>query len=347
MQITKSYTCKISGTAAKLHVLEEQLSELKKLSAFIFSLPNKRNFKEIYKISRENFPKLHSKILQNFLRFSYWKLGKKQPKTPVNPTIYLDYQNFNVKITENKLTNFWLRFMKNNFPLFGKYLSSRILEPEKIKLIQIVKRKDNLYCKLSYVQDLPEVSTAEGGSDIGLDMNFKTVVLSDNSFFSMAQLAHRKLEHKKNKRDLGNYTKDFTHKMTTGIANYLQSTGVSRLVLENLKNLRKSACRKQGKSKGRMINYIINSMPYGMVATQLVYKCLDRGIKVEFCSPAYTSKTCSRCGSVNTARPKQNEFVCLDCDFLLHADLNAARNIVCRAISPLDGPTMTAALPAV
>jgi putative transposase len=59
----------------------------------------------------------------------------------------------------------------------------------------------------------------------------------------------------------------------------------------------------------------------------LKYKCLDRGIKVEKIHPAYTSKTCSRCQSKNTRRPRQDQFVCLDCNFQLNADLNGSRNI--------------------
>jgi IS605 OrfB family transposase len=344
MQITKSYTCLISGTRAKLAVLDDQLSDLTQLSEFVFSQPNRRNFNEIYKICREKFPKLHSKILQNFLRYSYWKKGK-QPKSPVKSTIYLDYQNFGVQINNNILTNFWIRIMKRNFPLLGKFLSSRILDPSKIKLVQIFKKHNNLYCKLSYTHELLE-ARAEG-SAVGIDMNYKTVVLSDNHFFSMAKLAHRKLEHKKNKRNLKNYTFDFSHKLTTTLANYLQRQGTTVVVLENLRGLRKSACKKTGKSKGRLINYIINSMPYGMIASQLSYKCLERGIRVEFCNPAYTSQTCSKCGSRKTRRPHQKEFVCCDCGIQLHADLNAAKNIVKMAKSQYDGPLENLALSAV
>ena len=345
MKLTKSYTCKISGTRAKLDVLESMFSELDKLSKFIFANKEiQKDFNKLYKICRLQFPSLHSKILQNFLRFGYWKKGK-SPKSPVKSSIYLDYQTFNLQINSNKLTNFWLKFAKRKFPLFGKYLISKIVDPEKVKLIQLFKRKGNLYCKLTYVQDLSDSVRSEGPT-VGLDMNFRTVVLSDNSFFSMSQLAHRKLEHKKNKRKLGNYTKDFTHKLTTEIANYLQSIGASRLILEDLKNLCKSVCKKQGKSKGKLVNYIINSMPYGMVAQQLVYKCLDRGVEVSFTNPAYTSKMCSRCNSLNTARPTQNTFVCNSCKLALHADLNAARNIEKRAISQLNGPPETTAQPA-
>jgi putative transposase len=65
----------------------------------------------------------------------------------------------------------------------------------------------------------------------------------------------------------------------------------------------------------------------------LEYKCLDHRIKVEIIEPQYTSKDCSRCGSSDTQRPSQSSFKCGSCNFNLHADLNAARNIRMRYTS--------------
>jgi len=46
---------------------------------------------------------------------------------------------------------------------------------------------------------------------------------------------------------------------TIQIADELQQKGIDVLVLEDLRSLRKSASKKLGSSKGKMINYIINS----------------------------------------------------------------------------------------
>jgi putative transposase len=212
----------------------------------------------------------------------------------------------------------------------GKYLSKKILDPSKVKLVQIFKNSKGLYCKLSYVEEIPDINVENPTRIVGLDVNAKRMVLSNNIFYNIKRLYHRKLENWKNnyqKHNLQNYTKDFLHKLTTQIAEELSTQGVEVLVLENLKNLRKSASRKLGTSKGRKLNYIINSMSFGMFQNFLKYKCLDRGIKVEFIQPAYTSKTCSRCKSLKTLRPAQDKFVCQDCGFQLNADLNGSRNI--------------------
>jgi transposase len=55
------------------------------------------------------------------------------------------------------------------------------------------------------------------------------------------------------------------------------------------------------------------------------YKAETFGKTVVYVNPAYTSKTCSRCGQ-RGAR-KGLVFKCKHCGFELNADLNASRNI--------------------
>lgn len=331
---SKTYTCLISGNKSKIFFLQEQVEIIEDLSWYIFQLKQRFgirwwfNQKILYHQCRRFFPELNSKVVQNFIRFSYSiKKGMKLPKNPVNSSIILDYQNFDFSIFNNKLTKYWLRFQKRNFPLLGKILT-KIKHSDKIQLVQIYKRSNKFFCKLVVVKELQE--PVSSSNIIGCDVNYKRIVFSDNSFKHIKQLAHRKIEHKKNnqrKRNLTNYTKDFLHKLTTQISDELQQKAIEVLLLEDLRSLRKSASRKFGTSKGKMINYIINSFPYSMFQKFLKYKCLDRGIKVVNINPAYTSKTCSRCNSRNTLRPRQDQFICLDCNFKLNADLNGSRNI--------------------
>lgn len=151
----KSYTCKISGNNSKLEFLEETLDIIQDLSWFVFTLGTKysenwwEDQKILYHHCRRFFPELHSKILQNFISLYKSKGERTLPKhKPIKAGIFVD-QNMDIKINNsNKLTNFWLRFCGRNFPLFGKYLKKKFLEPEKVKLIQIFKNSKGLYCKL-------------------------------------------------------------------------------------------------------------------------------------------------------------------------------------------------------
>lgn len=333
MKSTKSYTCLISGNKSKIQFLEDLLNEIDNLSLFVFNQGKNSwfNQKQLYHSCRQNFSNINSKILQNFIRYSYAiKKGIKLPKKHVSPSIFVDYQNFDFEIYSNKLTNYWLRFCKKNFPLLGEKILKKIKNPKQVKLVQIFKRNNKLYCKLTVVEEISDITIQNPSKIIGCDVNYKRIVFSNNSFKMIKQLAHRKIEHKKNKqnkRNLTNYSKDYLHKVTSQIAKDLSTQGIEVLILENLKNLRNSASRKRGTSKGKLLNYIINSFPYSMFQNFLKYKCLDLGIQVEFINPAYTSKTCSRCGSLNTSRPKQETFICIDCNFQLNADLNGSRNI--------------------
>ena len=325
METVKSYTCIIRGTQSKTAALDQIYKDLQILSDLAFKNYKSLKLKDLYALARIQIPTLNSKILQNFLRFSYYKKKAWKIKSPVKPTIYLDYQNFKFSKSE-RVTFFthWLKFSRTLFPLCGNWPLDKIANAKRINLVTIRKSKDRFYCKFSCVFEAAAVSE---GHSVAADVNIKKIVFSNNTFCSLAMLAHRKLEHKKNKQQLGNFTTDFLHKATTKICDDLVAQGVKHLVLEKLTHIRKSTCRKLGTSKGKHLNYLINSWPYAMIQSFLSYKCLERGIAVEFVDPAYTSKTCSRCGSRNTSRPVQNSFICNDCEHTLHADLNAARNI--------------------
>ncbi|MEA3296156.1 MAG: transposase [Patescibacteria group bacterium] len=340
-KLVKSYTCKIDGNSDKVDYLYTTLNQIDQLSWYAFELGNqfeKRNWwynlSKLYRQCRRMFPEINSKILQNFLRFHFTIVsGKMKPRKPPKPSVLVDYQSFNIQNNlDTKITNLWLRFSKRNFPLFGKYLFTRITDFNKVKLVQIFNRKDKLYCKLSYVQEISE--PIGNHNPVGLDFNTKNITLSDNQFYKFNKLYHRKIEHYKNKRNINNYTKDTVHKLTSKLVKDLQHKGQEVLVLEDLSKIRRSASRKRGTSKGRKLNFIINSMPFYMFKQFLEYKCLENGIQLKLINPKNTSKICSKCGSLNTKRSTQDKFKCLDCNFNLHADLNGSRNIWSRYTHP-------------
>ena len=335
MRLNKSYTCKISGNMEKVNFLKNNFEIIEQLSWYATTLGNyydKRwfyNLGRLYHQCRKYFPELDSKLLQNFLRLHFIALNRKmKPVKPPKPSICLDYQKFNIRIDKSThITNLWLRFCRKNFPLFGKYLFKQIPNFSKVKFVKIYQKHNNFYCKLVYVNEVEnkvdQSTNFKNSKAVGLDINAKRLVLSNNKFYSLKKLYHTKIEYYKNNlrgHNIKNITRDVAHKLTTQIVKDLQFKNVEVLILEDLTNLRRQ------KHKGKKLNYIINSLPFAIFRDMLTYKCLDSGIRVKLINPKNTSKTCSLCGSLDTQRPTQNKFIC-SCGYKLDADLNASRNI--------------------
>ncbi len=88
------------------------------------------------------------------------------------------------------------------------------------------------------------------------------------------------------------------------------------------------------------LNRSILASGWGQLERKLIYKC-GQVVQVP---AAYTSQTCSRCGGVDAQnRPTQARFCCIVCGFTLHADHNAAWNILGRADLPVARGTGAAA----
>jgi putative transposase len=81
-----------------------------------------------------------------------------------------------------------------------------------------------------------------------------------------------------------------------------------------------------GMSKNRHLSKHLLDCGWGLFRTMLEYK--TNVVKV---NPKYTSQTCFCCGAKDAkSRVSQSEFVCTNCGAASHADVNAAKNIMCR-----------------
>jgi IS605 OrfB family transposase len=72
----------------------------------------------------------------------------------------------------------------------------------------------------------------------------------------------------------------------------------------------------------------LKNWTYFDLQKKIEYKAKEKGIKVVYIEPAYTSKRCSSCGFIDTDnRLDQAHFKCLKCGFNENADYNASQNI--------------------
>ena len=77
----------------------------------------------------------------------------------------------------------------------------------------------------------------------------------------------------------------------------------------------------------------LHSWAFAQLGAFLAYKAQAAGVAFVQVDPAYTSQTCSGCGHVDKRnRRSQSAFDCARCDFVGHADHNAANNIAQRGV---------------
>lgn len=99
------------------------------------------------------------------------------------------------------------------------------------------------------------------------------------------------------------------------------------LVLENLRDIRKRTKLKKRTETSRRIH----SWSFAQLKGFIGYKAEERGCMVAVVDPRHTSQTCSCCGhQARNNRRSRGRFICRKCGFELHADLNAAYNIVAK-----------------
>ena len=94
------------------------------------------------------------------------------------------------------------------------------------------------------------------------------------------------------------------------------------LVIEDLKNVKKG-------KRTRFMNKL-QRWSYPKVINKLERLSEEEGFTLTKINPAYTSQTCSKCGSTDSKSRNGENFECVKCKNKIDADFNAAINILHR-----------------
>lgn len=244
----------------------------------------------------------------------------------------------NVEIKDGKL----------KLPKIGlvKFFCSRV-PIGKIKTVDIKLEDGDWYACLCLEYDTPNEVTYSESQAVGLDLGVNTLAyLSDGSSIPSKRfeedkeirILQRKLSRQKrgsNSRKktirklrklsakIANRRKDYIHKETTKLADKY-----SAIFMEDLD------VRGMLKSGNSWLNVGLMNSSFGMFRELLTYKMKEREKYLGFVPPYYTSQKCSGCGNTDAkSRISQSEYVCTDCGLVIHADLNASKNILREGIS--------------
>lgn len=125
-------------------------------------------------------------------------------------------------------------------------------------------------------------------------------------------------------------TNEVCHRISKKIANitenYIKNGFMVHVVVGELKGIRNIA--RKGNGKGKNFRGRINRFPYHQLTSYIKYKCLVVGAeRVVSIRESWTSRICHKCGSTNTERPTQAQFICRNCGLHFNADANGAINI--------------------
>lgn len=333
--VKKTIKCKIiKPTELKLKQLDKEYSNLQEL----LQLESKGiEFLDIYNSLKK---KVYSANIQQALRF-YKKI-----KTDKEYPISIRKDLLEVKKINNKLSEYWVKIptkqrrgglnlaIKSQPFKFEDYelCESKLIKGKKDWFINIMVQKEielnNTYTSILAV-DLGEkviATTVLSSKQTPTFYGRKVRGIRKKYAYIRKQLGRKKLlkEIKRLGQKEQRKVTDILNKISSDIVKEAHTSN-SLIVLGDLKGIRKSA-------KGKRFNRIVSNMPYYELTQMIEHKANWNGLKVVKVNEAYTSKTCSKCGSMNTTRNNQANFKCRDCDYQVNADFNGAKNILKRSL---------------
>jgi putative transposase len=124
-----------------------------------------------------------------------------------------------------------------------------------------------------------------------------------------------------------NRRKDWAEKLSTDIARRFDVIRVEDLKVKNMVRSARGTIEAPGVNVAAKtgLNREISRSGWGILVGRLEQKAPGR---VEKIPPAFTSLTCSECGTTDkNSRESQALFECVSCGYSVNADVNAARNI--------------------
>lgn len=256
----------------------------------------------------------------------------------------------------------WMRF-HNSRPIPDGF---------KIKSATIRLKADGLYVSVKIedksVPAFPIIPPEEVKTAAGLDMGLtKLVHCSDGSQTYNPKLStkkksrrtlrirqrrfNRKKKGSKNRRKAGNKVARFHQKITNKrealqwkiaakkvkkvdalFAEDLNISGMKSRCKPKKDEKNKGRFLKNGQSRKRGLNRSISDASWYSLLKKIEYVAAKHGKLFHKVNPKYSSQTCPECGHVHKDNRDKEKFICTNCGYYSHADINAANIIKQRGV---------------
>ena len=225
-----------------------------------------------------------------------------------------------------------------------------------LKALTITKRGRRLWVNLTYAVEQTQLNAS--GFAVGIDMGVTNrVALSTGEAISRRNKPNDKLERaqrrlsacRKGSRKwrqrrvvLSNAqdrerirNRNECHRITTELVRRFDLISAEDLRIRNMTASAKGTSENPGTNVRQKsgLNRSISEQTWGIIRQQLAYKAEWAGRELVLVDPAYTSQTCSDCGILDPASRDGKKFCCRACGVELDADVNAAVNVLHKALA--------------
>lgn len=222
---------------------------------------------------------------------------------------------------------------------YNQYLTWKV----KSSTLSIRKNDNTFYLHCMVETDTPDIIQEQ--KVLGIDRGVVNIaVCSDNTFFNSSAMKNTRAQYAYLRAELQSKgTRSATRKLKklsgrerrfVTDSNHCVSKQIVQLpytvfALENLKKIRVQ------KRRGKKLNQKLNTWAFYELEQFIRYKAEKLGKRVINVDARFTSQKCSACGHVYKGNRNGSQYLCRNCGFELHADLNASRNIAHDGISVL------------
>jgi len=255
---------------------------------------------------------------------------------------------------KNRFDSFGFKEYSNGFKLDGRRLklsgigrvAVRWHRPiaGKIKTLRICRKAEKWYA--SFCCEVDENPLPKTGRMVGVDVGINSLIVTSDGeivenpkWYRKGQAKLRVLQRRVTRREKGgsnrrkavhalqihheyiaNQRKDFLNKLANELIKNNDLIVIEDLQIQNM-------------VKNQYLSKSILDGGWGYFAQRLSDKAVEAGREVVRLNPAYTSKTCSGCGAIFEDLDLSVRWVECDCGLSMDRDVNAAINILDKAIN--------------
>lgn len=340
LQLKTMLTSKQLPDSVLIHSRYKQLA-YKQASEIIRS-----NLVQIQKRVYNRYKKLYYKCIKNNIHKSFTDKHFKELNINYLKRININLKNLSITLNENLFNvqegNSFDEFIKVFLPWFkeGKKRAETINLPIKQHKHSLNFKNNNWLRKSSVQLEVKDRKyylnifwekqpvKANNKQFVGIDQGYNKLISDSNGVHWGKELKDIYIKLSQKKRGSKNYKQLLTYKrnkINEVVNKFVNNYKDTDIVCEDLKRVKHAS--KLYKSTNNKLQY----WSYKQVLDKLNSLSELKGFKLIKVEPAFTSQTCSNCGTIIKAN-RQGELYNCSCGLLIDADTNAAINILHRGV---------------